>query len=77
MISTPEGFTDNSPISPMTPTPECIFTNILYVKKKTAIRQVVPYKSKFNTIKTRTKPWTLKPKQTGNSKINDQTKKSP
>ena len=44
MVSTPEGFTDNSTRSPMTPTPVKkpsdrkslrLFTNILYVKKKT------------------------------------------
>ena len=43
MVSTPEGFTDDSPISPMTPTPVKkqraqkslrLFTNILDVKKK-------------------------------------------
>ena len=49
MVSTTEVFTGNSPRSPMTPTPVkkpsarkslCLFTNILYVKKKNAIRQV-------------------------------------
>ena len=49
MVSTHEGFVNNSPISPMTSTPIkkpsarkslCIFTNILYVKKETATRQV-------------------------------------
>ena len=43
MVSNPEGFTNDSPISPMTPTPVkkpsarkslCLFTNILDVKKK-------------------------------------------
>ena len=43
MVSTPEGFTDNSPISPITSTPVkkpsarkslCMFTNILMRKKK-------------------------------------------
>ena len=43
IVSTPELFTDNSPISTMTPTPInkpsaqkslCLFTNILYVKIK-------------------------------------------
>ena len=47
MVSTTEGFNYNSPISPMTSTPVkitsaikslCLFTNILYVKKKTATR---------------------------------------
>ena len=55
MVSTPEGFTDNSPRSPMTPTLSkkpsarkslCLFTNILDVKNKTAIRQVRADKSK-------------------------------
>ena len=45
MVSTPEGFTNNSPIYSMTPTPVkkpsdrkalCLFTNILDVKNKTA-----------------------------------------
>ena len=45
MVSTPEGFTFNSPISPINPTPVntpsaqkslCMFTNILYVNKKNA-----------------------------------------
>ena len=49
MVSTPEVFTDNNHISPMTSTLYkklsaikllCIFTNILDVKNKTAIRQV-------------------------------------
>ena len=47
MVSTPEAFNDNSPISHMTPTPVnkpsagkllCIFTKILDAKKKTATR---------------------------------------
>ena len=46
MVSTPEGFTNNSPRSPRTPTPVkkpsarkslCLFTNILYARKRTAI----------------------------------------
>ena len=49
MVSTPEGFTNDSPISPMTSTPVkktsarkslCLFTNILDVKDKTATRRV-------------------------------------
>ena len=49
MVSIPGGFTDNSPIPPITPTsvnnpsdrnPLCLFTNILDVKKRTANRQV-------------------------------------
>ena len=47
MVSTPEGFTDDSPISPMTSIPVkkpsarkllFLFTNILDVKNKTATR---------------------------------------
>ena len=52
-----------------------IFTNILDVKKKTAIRQVGDTKSKLKAIKYGNAPWALKPKQNGNSKINDQIKK--
>ena len=49
MVSTTEGFIDNSTRCPMTPKPVkkpsarkslCIFTNILNVKKITAIHQV-------------------------------------
>ena len=54
MVSTPEGFTDNSPISPRTSSPVkkssarkslCMFTNVLDVKK-TAFHQVGADKSK-------------------------------
>ena len=47
MVSAPEGFTDDSPISPMTSTQvnktsarksPCLFTDIFDVKKKTATR---------------------------------------
>ena len=59
MVSTPEGFTNNSPISPMKSTPGkkphaqeslCLFTNISEVKK-TAYRQVGAAKSKRKAIK--------------------------
>ena len=55
MVSTPELFTYDSPISPMTSTPVnktsarkslCLFTNILQVKNKTAARRVGTAKSK-------------------------------
>ena len=48
MVYTTEVFTNNNPRSPMTPTPVnklsarkplCLFTNILYLKKKTDIRR--------------------------------------
>ena len=69
MVSTPEGCTDYSPISPMTSTPVkkpsarkslCLFTNILDVKKKTATLQVGASKSKRKYIKYVTTPWALK-----------------
>ena len=72
MVSTTECFTNNSPISPMTPTPVnkpsdskslCIFTKILDVKKKTAICQVGADKLKRKAIKYGTTPWELKPKR--------------
>ena len=60
MVSTPEGFNNDSPISPMKSTPSkkssarrlvCIFTNILDVNKKTATRQVGASKYKRKAIK--------------------------
>ena len=80
MISTPEGFTNNSPRYPITPTPVkkpsarkslCLFTNILDVKKKTDARRVEADKLEHNEIKSGTTPWELKPRQKRNSKIND------
>ena len=65
MVSTTEGFNDNSNISTMTPTPVkklnarkslCIFTNILDVKKKTAIHRVGAAKLKRKAIKAVTTP---------------------
>ena len=85
MVSTPEGFTNNSPRSPMKPTPVkepsarkslCLFTNILDVKNKTATRPVGAVKSKRKKIKSGTTPWALKPKRKGNLKIKNQKKKS-
>ena len=60
MVSTPEVSTNNSTISPMTPTPVkkpsarkslCLFTNILDAKKKTDTRLVGDAKSKRKAIK--------------------------
>ena len=85
MVYTPEGFTKNSPIAPMTSTPVnkpssrkslCIFTNILDVKKKTDIRRVGAAKLERKAIKYGTTPWVLKQKKKGNSKINHQIKNS-
>ena len=66
MVSTPEGFTNNIPISPMTSAlvnkPSaikslCLFTNILNVKNKTATRRVGAAKSEVKAVKYGTTPW--------------------
>ena len=71
MVSTLEGFTNNSPRSPMTPPtlnkPSaekslCLFINILDMKNKIAIRRVGAAKSKRKAIKTVTTPYPLKQK---------------
>ena len=74
MVSTPEGFTDDSPIYPTAPKSVkklsarkslCIFTNILHVKK-TATCRVGGATSKRNEIKYGTTPCELKQKRKGN-----------
>ena len=69
MVSTTEGFTNKSSISTMKSTPVkkpsarkslCLFTNILYVKKKSATRLVGATKSKHKSIESGTTPWALK-----------------
>ena len=69
MVSTPEGFTRYSTISPMKSTPVkktsarkslCLFTNILDVKNKNATRQVGDAKSKRKAIEYGNTPWALK-----------------
>ena len=69
MVSTPEGFTNDSPISTMKSTlvkkqrarkSLCLFTNILDVKKKTATRRVGAAKYKRKANKYETIPWALK-----------------
>ena len=71
MVSTTEGFTYNSPISPMTSTPAnkpsaqkslCMFTNILEVKNKNATCRVGCDKYKRKAIKYDNTPWALKQK---------------
>ena len=52
-----------------------MFTNIFLVKK-TSYRRVGAAKSKRKAIKFGNKPWALKPKRKGNSKIDEQIKKS-
>ena len=85
MVSTTEGFTDKIPISPMKPTPVkktsaqkllCIFTNILEVKKETAYRQVEAAKSMRKAIKFVNTLWVMRQNRKGNSKIDEQIKKS-
>ena len=60
MVSTPEGFTYNSPISPIKSTPVkkpsaikslCLFTYILYAKRKTSTHRFGSSKSKLKAIK--------------------------
>ena len=71
MVSNPEEFSNNSPRTPTTPTPNnkpssrkslYLFTNILDVKKKTAIRQVRSIKSNPKNIKSGTKLREIKTK---------------
>ena len=85
MASTPEGFTDNSPISPMKTTPFkkpsaqkslCMFTNILYVNKKNAYPRVGAAKYKCKMIKYGNTPWALKKNRKGKSKISEEIRKS-
>ena len=65
MVSTPEVFTNNSPISPRSSTPVkkpsarkslCMFTKVLEVKN-TAYRQVGAAKSNRKAIKFGNTPW--------------------
>ena len=77
MVSNPEGLTDNSPRSPIKPTPSkktsarklmCPSNNIVDVKKKTAIRQFRATEFKRKSIKSGTTPLELKPNQKVNKK---------
>ena len=86
MVSTPEGFTNNSPISLINPTPVkkpsaqkllCMFTNILDVNKKNAYRRVGAVQSNRKEIKFVNTPWVLKQKRKGYSKIDEQIKNYP
>ena len=74
MVSTPEVFTNDIHISPMTSTlvkkPSarkslCFFATVLDVKKKTATRRCGDPKSKRNVIKYGTTPWALKKSEKG------------
>ena len=74
MVSIPEEFTDNSPISPMTSSPVkkpstrkslFILNKILDANKKTDYRRVGAAKSKRKAIKYGNTPWSLKQKKKG------------
>ena len=52
------------------------FTNILDVKKETAICRVGTAKSNRKSIKSGTTPWALESKRKLNSKLNNQIKRS-
>ena len=78
MVYTSEVFTDNSPISPMKPTPFnkpsaqkslFMFTNILDMNQKNAYRRIGAAKSKRKAIKCGNTPWALKQKRKWHSKI--------
>ena len=82
VLSTPEGFTDNSPNVHMTSTPVkkpsarkllCLFKNILDVQPKTAKRRFVAAKSRRKSMKVGNSLWTKK-KRKGHSKFNEQIK---
>ena len=84
MVSTPEGFTNNSPIYPRTSSPVkkpsakkslFMFTNVLVVKK-TAYCRVGAAKYKRKAIDFGNEPWSLKQQQKGHSKICEQINKS-
>ena len=85
MVYTIEERTYDIPSFPMTQTTVktpsarrslCLFTNILNVKKKTAIRRVESAESKRRAIKVGNSLWTNKTKRKGHSKINNQIKRN-
>ena len=85
LLSTPEGFTDNSHNVIITSTPVnklsarkllCLFTTILDVKPKTAKCRIVAAKSKHKSMKVGNNLWTNKTKRKGHSKINGQFKRN-
>ena len=66
LVANTEGFTNNSTIFPVTPTPIkkpsarkslFLFTNIFYVRKKTSVFRVRAAKSKRKSIRSITKSW--------------------
>ena len=69
ILSTPEGFTDNSPNVHLTSSPVrkqsarkslCLFTNILAVKPTTPERRFVAAKSRRKSMKVCNRLWTKK-----------------
>ena len=83
MDSTPEGFTEKNPISPMKTTTVkkpsaqkllCIFTNILDVNQKNDYRQVGAAQYKRKAIKYGSTPWELK--QNREIKISEEIRKA-
>ena len=84
LVSTPERFTYNSTISPGTyvtvrnPSaikPLRLFTEVLYVKKKTVFRQVGAAKSKRKAIISGTVLWSSIPKRKVHTKPNKRVNK--
>ena len=74
ILSTPEGFTDNSPYVHMTSSPVkkpsarkslCLFTNILDVKPTTAKRFFIAVKSRHKAMKLCNSLWTKKQNEKG------------
>ena len=75
MVSTPEGFTNNSRISPMKSSPVkkrsaqkslCMFTNVLEANKKIDYCRFGGSKSKRKAIKYGNTPCALKQRRNGN-----------
>ena len=83
MVSTPEIFTDNSPMSPglsiivkkfSAVKSLSLFTEVLYVKKKTDVRRVGADKSKLKAIRSFIMLFSSIPKSKLHTKINEQVK---
>ena len=84
MVSTPNKFTENNPIPPcpyMTVKNTsarkwlCLFTEVLDVKKKTAVRRVGADKSKRKEIISCSMLWSSITKRIGHTKINERVNK--
>ena len=85
MVSTPKIFTDNSAMSPGPPIivkkcsarkSICLFTEVLDVKNKTAVRRVGASKSKRKAIRAGSMLWSSIPNIKGHTKFNEQINKS-